>query len=260
MCPSIDVVAIVQDEEEIIHFLLTSCMTLHPFLRSVIIVDGGSQDRTIDIINSWRDRLPIDLVGHPFDNFCSQLNRALDRARADFIFKADADLTWGTNMRDEILAQQYDPATFFDCRCFFSVIDAYHYTSSNRCGYATTFWKNVGARYVRPIHSYPVWPGEENPPDRMAMVRGDWESIRIKGRLKILNTAFIFDNSLRKSDEALRRRARRYARWAELSAQAGIPLPVGDDEWCVRNRQKVLDENLYGPLPDHVAQLVIQGT
>lgn len=261
MSVSIDVAAIVQDEEELIPLMLRSCEVLLPNLRSVVIVDGGSKDGTIDIINSWRDRLPIDLVGHPFDNFCYQRNRALERCTADFIVgKVDADLTWTANMRDVIVSLVNDPATVYDVRCFFAVVDAHHYVLGHGSGYATIFWKNIGLRYVRPIHEYLVWPGEEYPKDRMAMVRGDWQSIRTGGRLKALNQVAVFDNSLRKSDGALRNRARRYARWAPLSKEAGISLPDNDDEWCIKNRDMLMHNKGWGPLPPPYAGLVIPGT
>lgn len=256
MPTSVDVAAIVQDEEEIIPLMLRACESLLPNLRSVVIVDGGSRDGTIDVIRSWMDRLPIDLVGHPFDNFCYQRNRALERCTADFVIKGDADLTWGKNLRDMLVELAEDPALFFDCLVYFCVQDAYHAWRNNNPGYATVLWKNVGARYVRPIHEYLVMPGEENPQDRLAMNRRDWSSIRSK--LKCISIPF-FDNSLRKSDEALRQRARRYAKWGKLSGEAGIPLPTDDDGWCVRNKQALLASSNWGPMPQWVQDLVIEG-
>lgn len=260
MCPSptINVAAIVQDEEEIIHKLLTACEVLLPNLISVVIVDGGSTDNTIDVINSWRDRLPIDLVGHPFDNFAYQRNRALEKCEADFIVKGDADLTWSSNLRDRICALVDRKATFFDGLCYFSIVDAYHYVTAHVSA-ATVIWKNVGARYVRPIHEYLVWPGEESPIDKLSMDRNDWQSNRKDGRLEDIHVPF-FDNSLRKSDKALRQRAARYSKWSALSGAAGIPLPVNDDDWCIRNRDEVLQSNKYKPLPPEVAKLIIPGT
>lgn len=255
MSVSIDVAAIVQDEEEIIPLMLRACESLLPNLRSVVIVDGGSKDYTLDVIESWRDRLPIDLVGHPFDNFCYQRNRALERCTADFIIKGDADLTWASDLKDRIAGLVNDPATFYDCLVYFCVIDAYHCWKSHP-GYATVLWKNVGARYVRPIHEYLVMPGEENPADRMAMQRNDWNSIR--GRLKCLDIPF-FDNALRKSDEALRARAKRYGKWGKLSGEAGIPLPTDDDGWCIRNKQALLAEGRYEQMPQWVCDLVVPG-
>ena len=257
MCPNINVAAIVQDEEEIIPLMLRACEVLLPDLQSVVIVDGGSKDNTIDVINSWRDRLPIDLIGHPFDNFAYQRNRALERCKADFIIKGDADLTWAADLRDRLYLLEKDPATFFDCLCYFTIIDAYHCTNTV-IGHATVIWKNVGARYVRPIHEYLVMPGEECPADRLSMDRADWTSHRKNGRLKAVHIHF-FDNSLRKSDAGLRARARRYSRWADLSGKAGIHLPSGD-EWCIRNRDKVIESNGYKKLPSEIARFVIPGT
>ena len=70
----------------------------------------------------------------------------------------------------------------------------------------------------------------------------------------------VFDNTLRKSDEGLRNRARRYAHWAPLSSEAGISIPADDDEWCVKNKSMLMHRKGFGPLPGAFAGLVIPGT
>lgn len=257
---SIDVSVICQDEEEVIGWLLRACETLLPNLRSVVIVDGGSVDGTLDIINSWKHRVPIALFHHSFDNFMLQKNRALEHCTSDFIVLADSDMTWTANLRDEINGGMFDKGYFFDFPLYYTVIDPYHYEKSSRCvGVSTRLCRNVGARYVRPIHEYLVWPGEESPPDRMAMERNDWDSIRIKGRLQYTNRCCFFENCLRKGEEALRAKCRRYERFTELSSQAGIYM-VKDEDRLVRERARFLAAGEYELLPDRYRNLVIEGT
>lgn len=257
---SIDVACITQNEEEVIGWMLRACETLLPNLRTVIIVDGGSVDGTLDVINSWKSRVPIALFHHPFDNFAAQKNRALERCTADFVVLADSDMTWTSNLRAEVDKGTFDYGYFFDVPLYYTVVDAYHYeTSSSRVGQSTRMMKNVGARYVRPVHEYLVWPGDENPPDRMAMERNDWESIRREARLRYIDAVAFFENCLRKSEEGLRAKCTRYEPFAERSTQAGIYM-VRDRERLVRERERLIKEGQYAPLPDKYRGLVIEGT
>jgi len=257
---SIDVACITQNEEEVIGWMLRACETLLPNLRTIIIVDGGSIDNTLDVIDTWKSRVPIALFHHPFDNFTSQKNRALERCTADFIVLADSDMTWTKNLRDEINAGTFDYGYFFDVPLYYTVIDAYHYeTSSKRIGQSTRLMKNVGARYVRPVHEYLAWPGEENPPDRLAMERKDWESIRKQARLRYIESVAFFENCLRKSDEGLRAKCARYEPFADLSTQAGIYM-VRDRERLARERARLIADGQYKLLPDRYRGLVVEGT
>lgn len=257
---SIDVSVICQNEEEVIGWLLRACETLLPNLRTVVIVDGGSTDGTLDIIDTWKSRVPIALFHHPFDNFMLQKNRALERCTADFIVLADSDMTWTSNLRNEIDAGVFDQGYFFDFPLYYTVLDPYHYEKSSRCvGVSTRMCRNVGARYVRPIHEYLCMPGEEDPSDRMVMERNDWDSIRIKGRLRNIDSVAYFENCLRKGEDALRAKCRRYERFADLSTQAGIYM-VKDEERLVRERARFIAAGEYELLPDRYRNLVIEGT
>lgn len=256
---SLDVACICQNEEEVLPWMLRACETLLPALRTVVLVDGGSTDSTLDVIQSWRHRVPIALFHHPFDNFMAQKNRALEKCTADWIVLADSDMTWTSNLRDEILNGSFDSAPFWDVPLYYTVVDAYHYeTSSKRVGVSTRFCKNVGARYVRPIHEYLCWPGEEKPADRMAMDREDWESIRRNGRLGATTRVAFFERTLNKSDDALRAKCARYEPFAELSTKAGIYM-VKDRDRLMNERNRLVAAGQYAPLPDQYKALVIEG-
>jgi len=212
------------------------------------------------VIDSWKDRLPIRLFQHPFDNFAAQKNRALEHCTSDFIILADSDMTWTSNMVEELEKGVFDYGYFFDFNLYYTVIDAYHYeTSSTRVGRSTRMCKNVGARYVRPIHEYLCWSGEEDPPDRMAMERRDWGSIRRDARLRDIDSVAFFENCLRKSDRALIAKCSRYIPFADRSTQAGIymttnPFRLRDE------RKRLIEDGQYAPIPDRYRQFVIEGT
>jgi len=266
---SVDVACICQDEEEVIGWMLRACESLLPNLRTVVIVDGGSRDGTLDIISTWKDKVPITLIHHPFDNFCRQKNRALELCTADWIIFPDADMTWGSNLAWELERghiTHLNQGTCIDVPWFSTVIDAHHYRNDMEIGGTTRIVKNIGCRYVQPIHEYLVWPGEEDPQDIEATFefperRPDWESIRSLPRLYSYGQIPFFEHTWRKSDKALRNKVRRYRRFAGMSTRVGAYMDaLSDDDYLVRERDRVLGMGLYGRLPQGRDRFVVEGT
>ena len=54
---------------------IARCLESLAWVDEIVVVDGGSDDRTVDIASGYTDRVFV----HPFDDFASQRNRALDR-------------------------------------------------------------------------------------------------------------------------------------------------------------------------------------
>lgn len=258
--PFMDIALICQDEIETLPWLFTAVETLYPNLGTVVAVDGGSTDGTLDLLEKWKSRLPIHIVQHELDDFASQRNRAIDCCTAEYIMRADADTTFGSQLRDEMVRGALT-CLINDFPVYWTVRDAYHYLpDKGHGGVASVVFKNQGLRYVRPVHEYLVMVGEENPPDRLAQVRYDWENVRSKPLgLQILPIP-LFHHAYRKSDEALRDSAQKYARFAEKSRAAGIPIPTGDDEWRVRAKHKVLSEFQIDEFPDEIRRWIIPNT
>jgi glycosyltransferase involved in cell wall biosynthesis len=261
MNPSIDVACICQDEHDVLPWMLRACETLLPNLRNVVIVDGGSVDDTRDIIDSWREKLPILLLERDLDTFCQQRNFALDHCTADYVLRIDADNTWGANLRDELVGGRFSHL-INDLPVYWTVMDAYHHLPDHAGGVASIVIKNKGLRYVRPVHEYLVTVGEENPPDRLIQEnRLDWNNVRSKPMgLQVVGNVPFFHHVYRKSDDALRDSAIKYARFAKRSSAAGIPIPEHDDEWRVRAKKEVLTTHKIEPLPSGAMEWVIQGT
>ncbi len=64
MSPLLDVFSIISNEEELLPYCLESYASITDLLGTVSLVDNNSTDATLDIIESFRDRLPIVLQHH----------------------------------------------------------------------------------------------------------------------------------------------------------------------------------------------------
>jgi glycosyltransferase involved in cell wall biosynthesis len=87
---SISLISTVLNEGDSIHGLLTSiaAQTCQP--DEVILVDGGSRDQTISIIQSYADRLPLRVLVEPGCNISAGRNRAIAAAQGNIIASTDA--------------------------------------------------------------------------------------------------------------------------------------------------------------------------
>jgi glycosyltransferase involved in cell wall biosynthesis len=66
---------------------LPRCLGSVAWADEIVVVDGGSGDGTMDVAR----RFTSHVFRHPFDNFSSQRNRAIDRSTGDWILSIDAD-------------------------------------------------------------------------------------------------------------------------------------------------------------------------
>lgn len=70
----------------------------------VVIGDDGSSDRTIDIINSFKDKLPIRILGGSLQRGAiKNFLYAISECRGDFIFLSDQDDIWSPNKVETII-------------------------------------------------------------------------------------------------------------------------------------------------------------
>jgi len=80
---------------------IARCLDSVAWADEVVVVDGGSHDRTVDIALGYTDRVFV----HPFDDYASQRNRALDRSGGEWILSIDADERVPDRLAREILLQ-----------------------------------------------------------------------------------------------------------------------------------------------------------
>ncbi len=86
----IGVIMTVLNEGESLRRLMDSlaAQTLQP--DEVVIVDGGSRDQTVEMLNTYADRLPLRVLVEPGANISAGRNRAIAACRADIIAATDA--------------------------------------------------------------------------------------------------------------------------------------------------------------------------
>lgn len=211
--PDLSVAIIAQDEEECLPWVLDCAMRLAKDLplAEVVIVDGGSTDSTLTVIESYRNRLPIVLVSRPFDNFRNQKNTALEACSGDWVLGVDADMTWSPNIGALLVGGYFNKHDIWDFRLRYCRGDWLHFCRESGCGFTTRLWKNVGLRYEREVHEYLVYPGETG-----------WNSHRRD--IAICQEVTFFENSLLLSDQSLRNRGERYQKFAVASQAANIPV------------------------------------
>ena len=86
---------------------LAECLTSVAFANEIVVVDGGSQDRTCEIARAAGARVieAADWLG-----FGVQKNRAIDACSGDWVLSIDADERVPQDLRDEIQAVLSDSA------------------------------------------------------------------------------------------------------------------------------------------------------
>ena len=100
----ISLIATVLNEGDSIRQLLDSIIAQTRPADEVVIVDGGSSDNTVAIIEGYRDRLPLQLIAQPGCNISAGRNCAIRAARGDIIAVTDAGVRLNKTWLDEISA------------------------------------------------------------------------------------------------------------------------------------------------------------
>jgi hypothetical protein len=98
---TISACVIASDEEE----RLPACLASVGFCDEVVVVDGGSRDRTREIARATGARV----VENPWPGFGAQRNVALDHAGGDWVLEIDADERVSPELAQEIRAFLADP-------------------------------------------------------------------------------------------------------------------------------------------------------
>lgn len=189
---SLSVCTICQDEEEPIKWYLEYIVflssVLKDSLREIVLVDGGSKDNTVDVINFYKDKAPIKLFERKWDYTAAQQNFGLSHCTGDFVFTLDADMTATTNFPHLFLSGYYNRSPFWDFRMLFAAKDAYHFFHKWNRGVNMRLHRR-GPKWIRKYH------------------------VKLEGQnqgLPVSKDVVIFENSCRiKNDEALKWRGER---------------------------------------------------
>lgn len=106
MNTKLSVIIIAKNEEQ----RLPRCLESVAFADEVIVLDGGSTDRTVEVAQARGARLEVCTS---WNGFGPQKNRALDMATQDWVLSLDADEEVTPELADEIRATLRSPT--FDC-------------------------------------------------------------------------------------------------------------------------------------------------
>lgn len=92
---SLAAVLIVFNEED----KLENCLKALDWFDEVIVVDGGSRDRSLEISQKYASKV----LRRSFDNFSNQKNFAADESQCEWIFSLDADEVISPELKESIL-------------------------------------------------------------------------------------------------------------------------------------------------------------
>ena len=171
----VSLIVTVFNEEKSVAALLDSIIAQSRQPDEVVIVDGGSSDRTVDILRSYEDKLPLNIIVEPGSNISRGRNLAIRAASGDIIASTDAGVRLASRWLQELIKPFgssekigsnlspvscgffiADPQTTFEIAMGATVlpsieeIDAEAYLPSSRSiAYAKEAWQAVGG--------YPEW-------------------------------------------------------------------------------------------------------
>ena len=147
---TISLCMIVQDEE---HCLAKGIENCQDYVDEIVILDGGSVDRTMDIAKSYPK---VRLYQFPFDrHFANQKNRCQELAQMEWILWKDSDETLEPDTLENLQRlTMYQPYMQYDAFAFArkTYVDG---LLVNLMGhdYQVRFWKNgKGIHYDGEIH------------------------------------------------------------------------------------------------------------
>lgn len=140
----LSVVIIALNEEENI----ADCLDSAKFADEILVCDGASSDRTVEIATAAGARVMV----HPFDDFSSQKNRAVEAAQGDWVFVLDADERIPRSLGEEIRQSlEEKPAAYAVGRDTFFFGKHLRYGDSLN-DFPVRLWPKGRAHFVQPVH------------------------------------------------------------------------------------------------------------
>lgn len=157
---AIDGFAIIYNEEELIRGMLDSFASLGPLLGTLSLIDNGSTDRTLQIVQEYAGRLNIRLkvvTGTPHHGELRTL--AIQGLTAPWILYLDSDETLTRNFADWFISGEPDKQAIWDIYKYSTILDRYHYVDGGN-GPSTRLFRNLpGTHFPQNIHTHPEHPG-----------------------------------------------------------------------------------------------------
>jgi glycosyltransferase involved in cell wall biosynthesis len=184
--------------------VIRECLESVTFADEIIVVDSGSQDRTLDICRQYHAKI----FQRAFQGYGAQKDFAVKQASGDWVFVIDADERVPVALREEIASVAVDP----------DAADGYLVARKN---YVGDKWIQFGGWY--PDYSVRLFrrgKGRFN-------ARAVHESAQVEGRVEILKHPMIHRTC--RDFEEFERRQMRYAELASgQMAQEGKSAAIWD--------------------------------
>jgi len=100
----ISVVCPVYNEEAYIGQVLAFFIQANPREKELLVIDGGSQDQTCQLVSEWADRYPnITLLHNPDKYVPFALNKAIPLCKGEYIVRLDAHTEYASDYFEKIL-------------------------------------------------------------------------------------------------------------------------------------------------------------
>jgi glycosyltransferase involved in cell wall biosynthesis len=133
--------------------------------QEIILVDGGSTDRTLAIGKKYGCTIiQQSNPGSPITDFALERNRALDAARFDWFFYIDSDEVVSDELRNsirKIVTEKSPRHLVYRVRYEKTTHDLSVIYKTLRPYYQTRFFhKSSGARFVKPMHERIAFPAD----------------------------------------------------------------------------------------------------
>ena len=112
--PAVSLVMTIRDEATTLPALLESIrqQTLRP--SEIIIVDGGSDDRSVEILRQWSTRLPLKVLEHPGASISLGRNVGIEQATSEIIAVTDAGVRLDRDWLQHLVAPLSQTTSVFD--------------------------------------------------------------------------------------------------------------------------------------------------
>jgi glycosyltransferase involved in cell wall biosynthesis len=189
----------------------------------VIVVDGGSTDNSIDIVNAFAAQCPkVRLHHNPMpDSFAQQRNHAIDLCSGDWVLQLDADEQYTRGLKERLLPTlQNVPSEIvgFSFPTYHLAVDGRHYQNAEVDPHIRLFRKLPNLRYERPVHEYLSLDGQGLIAHPAHFTDLERRVVRYEPNIRLLHYG-----SLR-SDRSFQMWRDRWQRFAERSSEYGIDV------------------------------------
>jgi len=228
----LDAFLILLNEEELLPYALESFCSLGDLLGTLSIVDNGSTDASLAIVESFRSRLNIVLQHeHRHSHHGKLRNLALEPLTSEWILYLDADETFTSNFAEWLRTSNWRDGHIWEFLKWSTILDRYHHAGGE--GPAQRLFKRLpGVHFSQRVHTEP-----------------QAEKLRIK---MLAQGVYFFDHTSCASREKLIAKGWRYQ---VHQGEIGIG-PWHEYIGRVENAHKL---GIIKPLPDYVRPLIFTG-